>query len=314
LLYWLLLLLFWIPFEQPQPSSLLKQGLLALQSGDLKRAQTLLESAGKAEPQNPFVWASLAETYLRLGDPKQALASADKAEKLGSQNPTLAHALALFYSNAAMLFVRSEDFSQAAALAENGLRHQPRDPQLHLTLGVARYGQRRFDDAISCFLRVIDIDPDIEQPYIFLGKMLDQAGSHLPEITSDLEAWLRRAPENPQAPLVLAKALQQQDPRSARAEELLRHSIQLDPANWESHYQLGVLLENRRQYREAAGHFEQSIALDPQKPMPHYHLARVYDRLGEPERAKSERQIHERLSAGKPPDNSAAPSSNRDTP
>ena len=43
-----------------------------------------------------------------------------------------------------------------------------------------------------------------------------------------------------------------------------------------------------------------SIELDRKQSMPHYHLARVYDRLGQPERAKAEREAHERLTTPTP--------------
>ena len=80
-----------------------------------------------------------------------------------------------------------------------------------------------------------------------------------------------------------------------RAAELLRKSIELDPNNWEAHYELGVLLENRHDYSGAATELARSIELDGKQAMPHYHLARVYDRLGQPEKAKAEREIHQRL-------------------
>jgi tetratricopeptide (TPR) repeat protein len=326
LLHSLVLLLFAVQQRQPATSSALRQGLLALQSGDLKRAQAELQEAAKGDPGNPFVWTSLAETELRLGDTNQALSAAAKAESTASDKPVIWHALAMFYahagnfkaaadweakyaasahadpdalSSAAMLALRAEDFTRAATLAERGLQRSPRDAQLNLTLGVARYGERRFEDAITCFLRVIAIDPSIEQPYVFLGRMLDQAGPHLSEITSACERWLERSPENPQAHLVLAKALLQADPRSARAEQLLRRSIQLDPKVWEAHYELGVLLENRHAYADAASEFRLAIAENANQPMPHYHLARVYDRLGKPDEAKEQREIHQRLTSGK---------------
>jgi tetratricopeptide (TPR) repeat protein len=160
---------------------------------------------------------------------------------------------------------------------------------------VARYGQRRFDDAIVLFLQTINLQPEAEQPYVFLGKMLDQAGEHLPEITSDFERWAAANPSSGLAQLVLAKALLAQDPHSARALELLRKSVELDSKNWEAHYQLGAQLEGKHDYEAAARELEAAVRLQPKQPMPHYHLARVYDRLGEADRAKAEREIHERL-------------------
>ncbi len=283
---------------QAQVGSHIKQGLTALNRGDLQQAKQELEQASAEEPKNALVWASLAETYLRLSELDKAEAAANKAGSAGTTNPVVSHALAIFDFNYAQALLRRQDFTHAADFLSEALKTNPGNAQLTLALGVARYGQRRFEEAIGCFLAVIKIDPTIEQPYVFLSKMLDQAGPQLEEITRDDRAWMAQAPGNAKAPLVLAKALLAKDSRSAEAEELLRRSIELDSQDWEAHYQLGVLLANKHEYKNAAAELNRSIELNSKEAMPHYHLARVYDRLGEPERARTEREIHQTLTSG----------------
>ncbi len=285
-------------FGPAQVSTHLKQGLVALQHGDLPVAEKELEQAGQEQPDDPYVWTSLAETYLRLSELDKAESAAGKAQKTGGANPVVARALAIFDFNYAQVLLRKQDFTHAADFLDGALKENPENAQLTLALGVARYGQRRFDEAIACFLKVIQIDPKIEQPYIFLGKMLDQAGSHLAEITKDYRAWMTLAPQNAAGPLLMAKVELLSDPASKGAEELLRRSITLDAQNWEAHYELGILLAARHDYRSAAAELERSIELNEKEAMPHYHLARVYDRLGEPGRAKQQREIHQKLTGG----------------
>jgi Flp pilus assembly protein TadD len=313
-----LLLLAWLALDSKPAGDLLKQGLVALEQGRLAEARADLERASKIEPRNPYVWSSLAQTYLRSKEPTLAAAAAEKAEKLGGHDAVVRHALAMYYSEtgqfvrAAKLdpeiafgwtkgFLERGDFTQAADVAEAGLAGRPNDAQLLLALGVARYGQRRFEDAVAAFLRVIQIDPQAEQPYVFLGKMLDQAGPHLGEITRAYETWAAREPRSAKAQLLWAKALLAVDSKDGRAEGLLRKSVALDGGDWEAHYELGVMLEARRNYAEAAKELERAIELDAKQAMPHYHLARVYDRLGESEKAQAEREAHERLAAGSHP-------------
>ncbi len=290
--FWLILLALGDP---AQAVSHLKQGLVALNHGDLQQARKELEQAGAQEPANPYVWTSLAETYLRLGELDRAEGAGSKAGPLSATNPVAAHALSIFDFNYAQVLLRKQDFTRAADFLSKSLERNPKDAQLTLALGVARYGQRRFDEAIGCFLEVVRIDPRIQQPYVFLGKMLDQAGPRLAEITKDFTSWMTLAPQNAEAPLVLAKALLLNDAQSGKAEELLRRSIELNANDWEAHFELGVLLANRHEYQKAAAELERSIELNGKEAMPHYHLARVYDRLGEPERAKAEREIHGKL-------------------
>jgi len=290
-------LLLVLAVDANQAKALLQKGLIALQHGQLSEARSDLEDASRADSSNPYVWVSLAQTYLRLNQPEEAEAAAAKAERLGGTNPVLIHALAMFAFEYAQGLLRQQNFTKAATVLSAAMQANPQDPQLTLALGVARYGQRRFDDAIAEFLKVIQINPSIEQPYVFLGRMLDQAGSHLPEITADYEAWLKASPENSKANRLLAEALLSADPANSRAEELLRGAIALDLNDWEGHYDLGTLLESRHAYQAAAAELERSAELDPAQAVVHYHLARVYDRLGEPDRAKAEREIHQRLTA-----------------
>jgi tetratricopeptide (TPR) repeat protein len=327
------LLLLFLVSAPNQAAALLQQGLLALQHGQLSEAQQALEQASRLDPNNAYAWASLAETYLRLKQPQQASAAAQTAEKVGSGNAVVSHALAIFYTESgdpvrafalaqtaekqqpspanqhllaqtafeyAQVLLRKQDFTHAADIVNSAMQADPRNAQLTLALGVARYGQRRFEDSVQAFLNVIHIDPAIEQPYLFLGRMLDQAGPHLGEIRALYETWASKNPQNAKAQLLLAKALLASDSHDQRAEGLLRRSIELNPKDWEPHYELGVLLASKHQYPQSAAELTRSIELDPKQSMPHYHLARVYDRLGQPERAKAERQLHERLTAPTP--------------
>jgi tetratricopeptide (TPR) repeat protein len=198
--------------------------------------------------------------------------------------------------NYAEALLRKEEFGSAADALESALQAHPGDPQLVLAMGVARYGQRRFEECVVLFLRVIKLNPLIEQPYTFLGRIIDQSGSHLSEITEVYRARLARQPRNANASLLLAKALLANPGNDEEAETLLRRSISIDTRQWEPHYELGVLLLKKHNYQGALGELVLSVNSDPKQPAPHYQLARVYDRLGQPEKAKAEREIHERIS------------------
>lgn len=362
-----------------------------MQKGQPAEARTLLEKASQADNNNAYVWSSLAEVYLRLHDLPKSSDAADRAEKLGANDPLVCHALSMYYSEvdqparaapleqkfaespradaaalarAAGLYLAAGANDQAYALAERALQQHPspaaegvlgrvlmvkgqtqdaiphlenawnsmrpdedatftyvssllqvqafaeaidavtqtlslRQPtaQLELLLGVAQYGQRQFDQAIATFLKVIKLDGDVEQPYLFLGRLLEQAGSRLPDIIKADQAWAARNPNNAKAQLELAKALLQRNHSDAQAAALLARAATLDSTDWESHYQLGLLREGRRDFPAAQEEFQRSIALDKNQPMPHYHLARVYDRLGKSSEAEAERAIHTQMSA-----------------
>jgi Flp pilus assembly protein TadD len=253
------------------------------EAGQFARAAKLEHRYAGSSRADANALSRAAELYLQAGDPQ----SAWQTDKTGPQ-------VAFEW---AQVLLRRGDFTPAAQVIETALAAHPNDAQLTLALGVARYAQRRFDDAIKAFLRVIQIDPEVEQPYVFLGRMLDQAGPHLAEITRDYESWLTRNPNNPKAPLLLAKALLAQNSKDERAESLLRRAIALNPKDWESHYELGVLLENKHDYPAASTELARATELNPNEPMPHYHLARVYDRMGQSSLAEAEREKHKQLTS-----------------
>jgi tetratricopeptide (TPR) repeat protein len=253
----------------------------------LAAAQKAVEEHPSAGAENVLGRALLAAG--KMGEGETHLASAWTGSQSDSQ-------FAFDYCQA---LLREQDFGKAAAVLSTALESHPDDAQLVLALGVARYGQRRFEDAIAAFLKVIRIDPQIEQPYVFLGKMLDQVGERLTEITAAAETWSARNPHNAQALLLLAKARLAGDSKDPTAEELLRKSIGFDGGNWEAHYELGVLLEGKRNWPGAAAELKRSAELDKKQAMPHYHLARVYNRLGDEEKARAERDLHEALTEGK---------------
>jgi len=303
-----------------QPASFddeLRRGLLALQNNNLTEAKQSLEQASRLQPANPKVWIALAQAYLRSKQPVPANAAAKRAEALAADSPVVQQALAIFYSEtgdfarAAALARHDErfafdlgqtllhrgDFAGALSFFEAARQRFPNSAQIELAYGVAAYGQRRFTDTIDAFLRVIRIDPSVEQPYVFLARLLDQAGDRLGQITAAYAAWEKAAPGNCLPVCLHAKALSAAGGDPAEIEAELRRSIQLNDAYWESHFELGVLLVRNRRWEAAAAELTRSIELNPKHAAAHFQLARAYEKLGKPELAQAERAEHQRLTA-----------------
>ena len=195
------------------------------------------------------------------------------------------------------LQLRRGDFAGAATTLGQACQRFPASAQLQLAYGVAAYGQRRFGDAITAFLRVTAIDPSVAQPYVFLSRILGQAGDRLPEVVAAFAAWEKAEPANYLAVCLHAKAMSAASGDGAAIEAKLRRSIQLNDGYWESHFELGVLLGRNRDWKASAAELSRSVALNPKFAAAHFQLARAYDKLGDPERARVERAEHQRLTA-----------------
>jgi tetratricopeptide (TPR) repeat protein len=266
-----------------------------LQAGQQKPAIALAKRALALE-QRPDLYNLLGKAYEADGQSDKAILELQEAIKLAPNEESyvfdLAHVLLLH-----------QNFDVAIRLVEAAKVRFYRSAQLELALGIANYGQRKFPQAVDAFLRTAELAPKVEQPYVFLGRILNHAEGRLGEVTEKFASFAQANPKNYLGPFLHAKGLiAQMGPSpsgelASQAEALLKKSIGLNPNFWESQFELGALLEAKKDYTAAARHLEQAIQLNPKAPTPHYRLARVYDRLGQPEKAQAERELHEKLTA-----------------
>ncbi len=379
---------------EAETENLLRDGLLALDRGDLAAARRDLEKASKLSPREPRAWLALAQTYWRSGLKRQAAAAAGRAASLGGNEPLIQRGLAIFYTeagewdraarfesayaaatgdrdaavHAVMLFLQAgraeaaietaqralaadnhaklrdalgkayraagdpgkaleafqeairlnpyeeeyyfdlaqllmahHNFDAAIRVLEASKRVIARSEQLELALGVAYYGQRRFQDAVDAFLRTIDLAPKLPQPYLYLARILEHASARMAEIRRRFAAYAAANSNDPAAQFLYAKVLMAAlppggyPPEAVEAEGLLRRALELKADDWEPHYLLGTLLERKGETEAAARELERSVELAPDNPVPHFPLARVYLKLGRKEEAQRQRTLFKEL-------------------
>ena len=401
--------------EGPASEALIRQGLIALQSRDVAKAQEFLERAVEAAPNEARAWIGLSQVYRILNLHRQATRHAEEAVRLGGDDPLIQHALAMFYTDygnwaeaarweekfargdrgnedaylrTVSLYLQADmplkaaevgqaalelgetgrlhnalgkafaiadrpqqglkhlqlaiektpyeesfhydlgyfhlrrlDFESAAAAFRSGQKYFDKSAAIEIGLGIAAYGQRRFQDAVGHFLRSAELDPDFEQPHVFVGALLQHANHRISDIESRMRVFYQEFSESHFGPFLYGKVLHarlgtKRDPAAiASIETLLRESIERNDEFWEAHYELGVLLEKKKDYAAAEQHLERAVDLNPNASKPHYRLARVYQRLGKPKEAKRERELHKQIaererqtmrSGGLPPELAAA--------
>ena len=80
----------------------------------------------------------------------------------------------------------------------------------------------------------------------------------------------------------------------------LRRAIELDASNSEAWYNLGKAYGLDAQSAQAEVALRKAAELNPKDPSPHYQLARILERLGRTDEAKSERQRFAELKQAQP--------------
>ena len=311
------------------PDDPFRAGLLALERGDLVSAQTNLEAASKLAPRDGRVWVALSQTYWRQHRNTEAEEAASKAAALAPEDAAVLQSLAIYYSEtnqilkaaqaaakysakvpenhgarerasdlyfaAARPLLDSQKFIEAAVILKEAVIQLPDSAQLQLALGVTDYGLRRFDEAAEAFLRTIEIAPETEQPYVFLGKILDQIPNRLGPVTARFAEYESAHPGNAMGYLRHAKALDAQSLEPETALRLLEKSIAIDARDASAHFEMGTVLDRLQRFPEASAEFARAVELAPSDAAAHYRLARDYDRIGKHESAQAEREKHAQL-------------------
>jgi len=306
-----------------------RDGLMALDRGDLAAARENLEAASKLAPRDGRVWVALSQTYWRLHKNAEAEDAVAKAAALAPEDAVVLQSLAIYYSEtgqtlkaaqaaagfsakapenagardhaidlyfaAAHPLLDQQKFADAAAILQEAVARFPQSAQLQLALGVSDYGLRRFEAAADAFLRTIEIAPETEQPYVCLGKILDQIPTRLPQVTASFAQYEAAHPENASAYLLHAKALDAQSLSPDLALRLLQKSIAMSGGDASAHFELGTVLDRLQRFPEAADEFARAVELAPSDAAAHYRLARDYDRIGKHEAARAEREKHAEL-------------------
>lgn len=271
------------------PRAAAQAATLSLEAGEAQEAatwaQTALSRGDSAEMHHVLGRAAEA-----LRQPETALAELRAAAEAEPASEA-------FTFDFGQALLRRGDFAAALNLFEAARGRFPKSAQIELAYGVAAYGQRKFHDSIAAFLRVTRLDPSIEQPYVFIGKILENADDLMPEVLSRYAAWTAAAPGNYLSWFLHAKALDASSGDAAQSEAELRRSIRLNPNFWESHLELGIVLMGHEQWEPAVAELSRAIALDGKKPVPHFQLARAYRQLGKQEQARTELAEFKRLSA-----------------
>ena len=295
---------------------------------DPPKAAELGERYAEKAPQDRTAWRRLASFCLQAGLTDRAIAAGTRGLS-ADDSPELHRILGAAYmqrrdwANAASqmsevvklnpyseqarfelarVYLVQQDFPSAARVLENARKTFDKSAQIELALGVAYYGQRKFSEAVQQFLKTMDLAPDVPQPYLFVGRILDQATDRVPELTRRFAEFERQNPESYLGYFLHAKALVAQLPPSGfpaeaqSALDLVRKSLALKEDEAESHYLAGVLLERKREFATAATELERSVQLKANDAAAHYRLARVYDRLGRRDDAEKQRALHEKLS------------------
>jgi tetratricopeptide (TPR) repeat protein len=305
-------------------------GAFYLHAGRYRESIPLLQAAYQADPSNAGNEYDLAAALMGGGDfslarehAQKLLARQDKADLhrlLGELDEKVSDPLAAVHEDeqAVRLDPNEQNYFawgselllhravwQAAEVFRQGTKAYPKSARMLTALGAAQFAGALYEDAAVSLCAASDLNPADPQPYLFLGRIEMAAPTPLGCVAPRLARLVEEQPQNSLAnylyAMAILKSLQQtsnQTPdRKAlqQAETLLNRAVTIDPKCADAYLQLGILYFSQHQTEKAIGYYSKAIEAQPQLGEAHYRLGVAYDRIGAPEKARQEFQLHDEI-------------------
>ena len=143
-------------------------GVISLLVGELEAADSTLTAAralfGNSVPTAPW-YHYMGLTAALLGDSPRAVALLEEG---AAAHP---HA-AVLLNNLAVVLERAGQYDEARAAADRGIHEDPTVAQLHKNFGDLQYRATQYDDALESYLRATKAHPDLgSDVYLKLGNI-----------------------------------------------------------------------------------------------------------------------------------------------
>jgi len=175
--------------------------------------------------------------------------------------------------------------------ARGRISRNPGSAEFRGRLGMILHAYHAFTAAEACYAEAARLAPEAARWRYYHAVALARLG-RIEEALAELDSALLH-PYLPAATLLRAELLTLQGD-AARAEEVWRRAIELDPDSAPAHYGLGQALAGRGRVAEAIASFERAIEIES-GPRTVYALAQAYRRAGRLEDAQRMMAVYQRM-------------------
>lgn len=297
-------------------------GVCLAHEGRLPEAVEAYRKSLAIQPESPQTRLNLGIAYFKLGQFDKAIPEL-KAGSSGMPDTRQSDLLL------GMALYGTSRYKEAAEYLGRARQAQPNNPELGLVLARSYLLSGEYDKAKGEFETLLRQDPDSIQVHMLLGEAYDALGQsenavrefelaakkgNVPDAHFALGFLLWRDKRYEEAAQEFQKELVL-DPRHFQAlaylgdihlkqgddpgaEKLLRESLAAKDGLWITHYDLGLLASEKKQYAAAIAQLQRAVELDPTRADTHYRLSQIYKQTGNEEGAREElrtvSQLHQK--------------------
>jgi tetratricopeptide (TPR) repeat protein len=260
-----------------------------VETGAFANSEQILRHYLDANPNSADAHFLLGYVLFRKQQPKESLAEFTQGAKYRLPK---ADELMIVGSDYVML----GDYVDADKWFSAVTQERPNDAEAWYLLGRTKYSESDFRQAILCFERALALRPR----YVEAENNLGLSWRDLNEIEKAKAAfqtaieWQGDHLADPQ-PFLNLGALLANASDFKEALPYLTRALELSPGNPKIHEELAHVYEATDDLKRAQGELEQAVELSPKASGLHFKLGRVYRREGLQDQAKREFELCEKL-------------------
>ena len=283
------------------------QGLTALENDSLELAMTYFAQELEEHPDNGYAYAHMAVIQYRAAEYGNALAAVNEAiESIPLEDKEYR---SYIYVTRAHVYLQLADTTQALSDLEQAIQNAPDESRLYETRAQLYYDQGNYAQSDADYQRMIDLDESDAMGYMGLGRnakaqalyeeairQFDYVNKLYPNydqpyaFRSDCYIAMKRydlalddvicALDLDHGDKAFYNLLLLADSAFTLTVNKLKVQKMKKPEAHYFAYDLGVIHERAKKYREAIPYYEESFALDDDAADA-YRLAHCYDQLGD---------------------------------
>jgi tetratricopeptide (TPR) repeat protein len=218
----------------------------------------------------------------RASDGLKALQKQNAAGKSAGMGPTKSQIDGL------VALYKQGRLREALAQGETLARRFPQVSMIAKLLGAVNLGLGNAEEAVACFSRVVNIEPQSAESWYNLGGALRATGSFQQAVTNYRKA-LQIKPDHAEAQNNLGLCLYDLG-MLGKAAESYREALRIKPKFAEPHFNLGNVLSDMGKFHEAVSSYRCAVQVRPEYVQAHNNLGNALKRLGKFEEAAASYQ------------------------
>jgi len=223
--------------------------------GDFAKSLTHYEALLEQEPDNDNIRLEYANTLSQAGRYDDAV---KQFNYLASRRDTREQSLI----GLAQAYYHAKRYTDAAAVVEIVLQQEPKNSFAWRLKGLIYAEQRRINEAVECFKKAIELNPEDNDARIFLARAYAMNEATYPEAVAAYREVLKSQPDNVEIRAELARIYSYANNHTMAIEQY-EALLQKYPENVQIRTDLVRAYMNSRKYDEAIEHARQILKIEP---------------------------------------------------